>query len=289
MDKYKIKSLKDLNVTFGHSPDADDAFMFYGLAKNKIPTTFKVNHLMDDIESLNKRATSGKLEVTAISAAHYPKVSNNYQIMSCGSSVGRNYGPLLVSEKKINEKNLSGLKIAIPGKFTTSYLLFQIFINQNIEPVFMHFDEVINSIKSGSTDAGILLHEGQVTFQEYGLNKILDLGERWFEKTSLPIPLGLDLVHKKFSPEHRKEITTAFYKSIKYAIENEDKALDYALSFGRGIEKNKGRKFVRMYVNNDTLNMGQEGLNALNKLFQFAKESEIIDKQPNIELCVPDN
>ena len=127
MDKYKIKSLKDFNVTFGHSPDADDAFMFYGLAKNKIPTTFKVNHLMDDIESLNKRATSGKLEVTAISAAHYPKVSNNYQIMSCGSSVGRNYGPLLVSEKKINEKNLSGLKIVIPGKFTTSYLLFQIF------------------------------------------------------------------------------------------------------------------------------------------------------------------
>ena len=289
MDKYKIKNLKDLNITFGHSPDADDAFMFYGLAKNKITTTFKVNHLMDDIESLNKRATSGKLEVTAISAAHYPKVSNNYQIMSCGSSVGRNYGPILVSEKKINEKKLSGLKIAIPGEYTTSYLLFQIFIHQNIEPVFMHFDDVINSIKSGSTDAGILLHEGQITFQEYGLNKILDLGERWFEKTGLPIPLGLDLVHKKFSPKHRKEITTAFYKSIKYAIENEDKALEYALSFGRGIEKNKGRKFVRMYVNNDTLNMGQEGLDALNKLFQFAKESEIIDKKPNIELCVPDN
>jgi len=288
LDEYKIKSLKGLNITFGHSPDADDAFMFFGLAKNKIPTNFKVSHVMYDIESLNNIATLGNLEVTAISAAHYPKVSDNYQIMSCGSSVGRNYGPILVSDKKINENKLSGLKIAIPGEFTTSYLLFKIFITQNINPVFMHFDEVINSIKSGETDAGILLHEGQVTFQEFGLNKILDLGEKWFEETSLPIPLGLDLVHKKFSPAHRKEITTVFYKSIKYALENEEEALDYALSFGRGIEKNKGRKFVRMYVNNDTLNMGQEGLDALNKLFQFAKESEIIEKQPKIELCIPE-
>jgi 1,4-dihydroxy-6-naphthoate synthase len=289
LNKPKIKSLKGLNITFGHSPDADDAFMFYGLAKNKIPINFKVSHLMEDIESLNKRATLGNLEVTAISAAHYPKVSDHYQIMSCGSSVGRNYGPILVSDKKINENKLSGLKIAIPGEFTTSYLLFKIFISQNIKTVFKHFDDVINSIKSGETDAGILLHEGQVTFQEYGLNKILDLGERWFQETSLPIPLGLDLVHKKFSPENRKEITTGFYKSIKYALENEEKALDYALGFGRGIQKEKGRKFVRMYVNNDTLNMGQEGLDALNKLFQFAKESEIIDKQPNIELCIPEN
>mgnify|MGYP001071435215 CR=1 FL=1 len=282
------KTLKDLNITFGHSPDADDAFMFYGLAREMIPTNFKVRHLMEDIESLNKRALSGNLEVTAISAAHYPKVVDHYQIMSCGSSVGRNYGPILVSTKKINEKDLSGLRIAIPGKFTTSYLLLNIFIKQEIQPIFMHFDKVIDSVKSGNTDAGILLHEGQITFQEHGLHKILDLGERWFEETSLPIPLGLDLVHKKFSMRHRREITTVFFKSIKYALENEETALKYALSFGRGLKTDQGKKFVRMYVNKDTLNMGQEGLEALNKLFQFAKESGIIETQPNIELCFPD-
>ena len=163
-------------VIFGHSPDSDDAFMYYGIASNNVKLKgYKISHLMEDIESLNLRSEKGELDVTAISVAHYPNVSNNYQIMSCGSSVGRNYGPVLVSKNYKSLNELKGKKVAIPGRFTTSYMLFQIFAGQDLDVEFMHFEKIMGSIERGEVDAGVLLHEGQILFEKDGFKKILDL------------------------------------------------------------------------------------------------------------------
>tara|TARA_B100001029_G_C15050827_1_gene450598 strand:- start:780 stop:1625 length:846 start_codon:yes stop_codon:yes gene_type:complete len=275
-------------VIFGHSPDSDDAFMYYGIASNNVRLEgYKISHLMEDIESLNLRSERGELDVTAISVAHYPNVSNYYQIMNCGSSVGRNYGPVLVSKNYKSLNELKGKKIAIPGRFTTSYMLFQIFVGQGLNVEFMHFEKIMGSIERGEVDAGVLLHEGQILFEKDGFIKILDLGEEWYKETNLPIPLGIDLVNRKFDFKIRENLTTVFYESVKYGIENEDAALKYAMQYGRDLSLDEARKFVRMYVNKDTLDMGEEGLNAINKLFELAVQSEIITLKPEIDLIYP--
>ncbi len=275
-------------VIFGHSPDSDDAFMYYGIASNNVKLKgYKISHLMEDIESLNLRSEKGELDVTAISVAHYPNVSNNYQIMSCGSSVGRNYGPVLVSKNYKSLNELKGKKVAIPGRFTTSYLLFQIFAGQDLDVEFMHFEKIMGSIERGEVDAGVLLHEGQILFEKDGFKKILDLGEEWYKKTNLPIPLGVDLVNRKFDLKMRQDLTTVFYESVKYGIENEDAALKYAMQYGRNLSLEEARKFVRMYVNKDTLDMGREGLDAINKLFELAVHNEILPLKPEIDLIHP--
>ena len=275
-------------VIFGHSPDSDDAFMYYGIASGNVKLDgYKISHLMEDIESLNLRSEKGELDVTAISVAHYPNVSNHYQIMSCGSSVGRNYGPVLVSKNYKSLKELKGKKIGIPGKFTTSYMLFQIFAGQDLEVEFMHFEKIMDSIDRGEVDAGVLLHEGQILFEKDGFNKILDLGEEWFDKTNLPIPLGVDLVNRKFNANTRKDLTTVFYNSVNYAILNENEALTYAMQYGRNLSFEEARKFVRMYVNQDTLDMGEEGLSAINKLFDLAIDNGILEEKPEIDLIHP--
>ena len=275
-------------VIFGHSPDSDDAFMYYGIASNNVKLKgYKISHLMEDIESLNLRSEKGELDVTAISVAHYPNVSNNYQIMSCGSSVGRNYGPVLVSKNYKSLNELKGKKVAIPGRFTTSYMLFQIFAGQDLDVEFMHFEKIMGSIERGEVDAGVLLHEGQILFEKDGLKKILDLGEEWYKKTNLPIPLGVDLVNRKFDLKIRQDLTTVFYESVKYGIENEDAALKYAMQYGRNLSFEEARKFVRMYVNQDTLDMGADGLNAINKLFELAINNGLLKEKPEIDLIHP--
>tara|TARA_Y100000590_G_scaffold59024_2_gene62468 strand:+ start:11795 stop:12640 length:846 start_codon:yes stop_codon:yes gene_type:complete len=275
-------------VIFGHSPDSDDAFMYYGIASNNVKLKgYKISHLMEDIESLNLRSEKGELDVTAISVAHYPNVSNNYQIMSCGSSVGRNYGPVLVSKNYKTLNELKGKKVAIPGRFTTSYMLFQIFAGQDLDVEFMHFEKIMGSIERGEVDAGVLLHEGQILFEKDGFKKILDLGQEWYKKTNLPIPLGVDLVNRKFDLKIRQDLTTVFYESVKYGIENEDAALKYAMQYGRNLSLEEARKFVRMYVNKDTLDMGREGLDAINKLFELAVNNEILPLKPEIDLIHP--
>jgi 1,4-dihydroxy-6-naphthoate synthase len=275
-------------VIFGHSPDSDDAFMYYGIASGNISLEgYKISHQMEDIESLNLRSEKGELDVTAISVAHYPKVSNHYQIMNCGSSVGRNYGPVLVSKNYKNIAELKGKVIAIPGKFTTSYMLFQIFVEKDCEIKFMHFEKIMDAIDTNEVDAGVLLHEGQILFQKDGFNKILDLGEEWFKETKLPIPLGVDLVNRKFDLNMRQKLTDVFYNSVKFAIDNEDEALKYAMEFGRNLSFEEARKFVRMYVNSDTLDMGKDGYEAILKLFNLAKERGIISEIPEIDLIFP--
>ncbi len=273
-------------IVFGHSPDADDAFMFYALAKEhvRIPG-YKVGHHMADIQALNVLAESGELPVTAISAAHYPNVADIYQIMSCGASVGRNYGPVVVKPTgRLVPEDLSGCTVAVPGEFTTSWMLFQIFGPDDFNPVFLGFDEIEDSVRSGTADVGILLHEGQILYEARGFDALMDLGKQWFDSTGLPIPLGLDIVRRDLGTDACQAITNGLKASIVFAHEHEDDALDYALGFGRGISNNDGRRFVRMYVNEDTVDMGSEGQTALDTLFNMSAKRGIIDHAPTIDI-----
>ncbi len=278
--------LERKTIMFGHSPDADDAFMYYGLAKRIVQIDgYEIGHHMADIQSLNVLAEAGDLPVTAISAAHYPKIADKYRIMSCGASVGRNYGPVVVTTREdLDVEGLSGCTIAVPGEFTTSWMLFQIFGPDDFTPLFLDFDEVEDAVKSGRADAGILLHEGQILFEQRGFRSLLDLGKRWFSETGLPIPLGLDVVNRSLGGDLGQSVTNALRASIEYAQTNEDDALDYALSYGRGIGREDGRRFVRMYVNEDTVDMGDEGRAALETLFSMAVSKGIIRESPPLDI-----
>ncbi|MDP6667834.1 MAG: ABC transporter substrate-binding protein [Dehalococcoidia bacterium] len=278
-------TISDNTIIFGHSPDADDAFMFYAMEKKFVGIPgYAVAHHMEDIESLNRLAETGKLPVTAISAARYPGVAQHYRIMSCGSSVGRNYGPMVVSPGPMTEAELEGKHVAVPGEFTTSWLLFQIFGPADCEPLFVDFDDVGPAVKDGRADVGILLHEGQILYEKLGFHGIMSLGEKWFEATGLPIPLGVDLVSRHIGNELAQQIANASLASINYARAHEDEALEYALGFGRGIDPEDGKKFVRMYVNDDTVDMGQEGRAALEKLFSMAVERGALAELPELDI-----
>ena len=271
-------------ISIGHSPDADDAFMFYALASKAVTIPgYEIEHVMEDIESLNVRSETGDLDVTAVSAAHYPKIADKYRVMSCGASIGRNYGPTLVTTSPMSPANLVGKRIGVPGEFTTSWLLFQIFFQGAIEPVFLDFDAVTDAIVKGDVDAGILLHEGQILYEQQGLHLLMDLGKEWFSETGLPIPLGLDLIHRRLGDKGQM-VANALKASIVYALEQEDDALDYALGFGRGIDREDGRTFVRMYVNEDTVDMGADGVKALETMYRMAEERGLIAKAPKLDL-----
>ena len=273
-------------IVFGHSPDADDAFMFCGLANGHVEIAgYAIGHKMADIQTLNELSESGELPVTAISAAHYPKIADSYQIMSCGASVGRNYGPVVVSKGAVqSEADLAGKTVAVPGAFTTSWMLFQLFRPDDFQPLFTDFDSVEDAVTDGSADAGILLHEGQILYAERGFTAILDLGQRWFDETGLPIPLGLDVVRRDLPDELRQSIADGLKASIQYAHAHEDDALDYALTYGRGIGREDGRRFVRMYVNDDTVDMGEQGIAALRTLFGRAAQRGILPEVPPLDV-----
>ena len=272
-------------LTVGHSPDADDAFMFYALASGAVTIAgCEIEHVVEEIEALNRRARSAELDVTAISAAQYPAVAGSYRIMSCGASVGRNYGPVVVSTRPLEVADLAGKRVAVPGEFTTSWMLFRIFVDAEIEPLFLGFDAVTPAVLEGRADAAILLHEGQILYERQGLSKVIDLGERWFESTGLPIPLGLDLVNRRLGEADGQGIADALRASVVYARENEDAALDYALGYGRGIGREDGRRFIRMYVNDDTVDMGDEGRRALDALYRMADERGLIAEAPGLDI-----
>ena len=204
--------------------------------------------------------------------------------MPCGSSVGRNYGPALVSKNFMELSDLAGQRIALPGEFTTAYMLLRIYLTKPFEPVFLPFDAVTEAVQNGTVDAGVLIHEGQIQSTELGLNRVLDLGETWFQDTQLPIPLGLDMIHRRLGDELSKQIATALRDAIVYSQSHEDDALDYALEFGRGIDRETGRKFVRMYVNEDTVDFGEDGRRALETLYQRAAELNIIPEVPPLDI-----
>lgn len=271
-------------IRIGHSPDADDAFMYYAIAHGKVPVgDYEVQHVLEDIESLNKRALSGELEGTAISAGAYPQVADKYRIMSVGSSIGRNYGPMIVARSDRGETSIKGARVAIPGTYTTAYLLLRLYAD-GFEPVTIDFDKIMPAILNREVDAGLLIHEGQVTYGDAGLVKLLDLGEAWGQDTGLPIPLGLDMVRRDLGEDVAQLMADSLRDSIQYAFDHEDEALDYAIKFSRGIERETCRRFVRMYVNDDTLDMGEEGKRALETLFSRAVDRGIIDSIPPIDL-----
>lgn len=273
------------SLTIGHSPDADDAFMFYALAKKAVTIAdYEIEHVMEDIESLNHRAIRGDLDVTAISAAVYPRVADNYRIMACGASVGRNYGPILLCKEKVGLDGLAGQRIGIPGAHTTAYLLLRFYMTAPFQPVMLPFDSVINAIRDDQVDAGVIIHEGQLTWKDTGLQKIFDLGEAWMTDTQLPIPLGLDVIHRRFDESMQQEIAAGMEASIRHALDNEDDAIDYAMEFGRGISRVTCREFVRMYVNDDTVNMGVEGKRALETLYSHALKRKIVTELPRLDI-----
>jgi 1,4-dihydroxy-6-naphthoate synthase len=271
-------------IRIGHSPDADDAFMYYAIAHGKVRVgDYEVQHVLEDIESLNQRALSGELEGTAISAGAYPQVADKYRIMSVGSSIGRNYGPMIVARSDRAGTSLQNARVAIPGTYTTAYLLLRLYA-EGFEAVPIDFDKIMPAVQNGEVDAGLLIHEGQVTYGDVGLVKLLDLGEAWGQDTGLPIPLGLDMVRRDLGEEMAVLMAESLRDSIQYAFDHEDEAMDYAIKFSRGIERETCRRFVRMYVNDDTLDMGEEGKRALETLFSRALERGIIDAIPPIDL-----
>lgn len=281
----------------GHSPDADDAFMFYGIAKGVVsPGKYKIVHVIKDIQTLNEMALSKpeKLEVTAISTAMYPKVADNYRILSCGASIGRKYGPVILTKpgplgkagtkyKGDAKAALKGKRVAIPGENTTAYLLIRIFV-PDFKPVIMNFDDVLPALDKGEVDAALVIHEGQVIWKDKGYLNLLDLGEAWFNETKLPIPLGLDVVRRDLGEKEIQFIFKMLYDSILLTRKDEDGALDYSMKYGRGVDRETIRKFVRMYVNEDTEQMGKEGKNSLELLFKKAKEHGLIAKVPQLDI-----
>ncbi|MCX8057141.1 MAG: ABC transporter substrate-binding protein [Ignavibacteria bacterium] len=268
----------------GHSPDPDDAFMFYGLAFDYVKIDdYKIEHVLEDIQSLNIRALRGELEVTAISAHVYPYVEDKYYIMRTGASMGIGYGPILISKNYSSLQELKNKKIAHPGDYTTATLLLKIYLDDFI-PVAMPFDEIMNSVNKGEVDAGVLIHEGQITYEQMGFKKLLDFGEIWQKETGLPLPLGLDVVRKDLGLDLARKISSKLRESIEYGYQNLHDAVTYALKFGRGLDFQLGEKFIKMYVNQLTIDMGAEGEKALQLLFNKAYEKGLIKNRVDVFL-----
>ncbi|MFN0116916.1 MAG: menaquinone biosynthesis family protein [Elusimicrobiota bacterium] len=273
--------IKNKVIRFGHTPEPDDAYMFFGLAKGVVKIDdYKIEHILEDIESLNQKAIHANIDVTAISTAVYPQIAHLYWILPTGASVGRNYGPVVVKKKGIQPKTK---KIGVPGLNTTAYLLFRLYFS-GYEAVPYQFDLIPSALEKGEIDFGILIHEAQLTYEKLGFEKIADLGVLWMEDTHLPIPLGLDVVRKDLG----KELCLKIWKGLKESIiaANEDRAnsIPYALQYGRGLETKLGEKFVGMYVNEDTLDMGEEGEKAINILFEKAFKAGIFNQIVKAEL-----
>ena len=272
-------------IRVGHSPDPDDAFMFYGLSSGKVKLEgIKIEHLLEDIQSLNARALRGELEVTAISAHAYASVADRYWIMATGASMGEGYGPVLVSKHYGSLEDLRGKTVATPGELTTATLLFKIF-TEDIRHVDIPFDQIMDRVSAGEFDAGLLIHEGQITYGASGFTKILDFGELWARMyEGLPLPLGLDVVRKDLGEQTAHLLSEGLKRSIHYGSTHQEEAIPYALRYGRGISTELGERFVKMYVSELTIDMGARGKKALEVLYQLAEAKGLIARAPQIKL-----
>lgn len=277
--------MSDRIIRVGHSPDPDDAFMFYGLASGKVKLDgIQIAHQLEDIQTLNVRAKNAELEVTAISAHTYPFVADKYWIMRTGASMGEGYGPVIISRRYSNLLDLKGKTVATPGPLTTATLLFKIF-TEGIENVDMPFDKIMDAVDNGTVDAGLLIHEGQITYEALGYKKVLDFGELWENASNgLPLPLGLDVVRKDLGEEMARVLSHGLKESIAYGYDHQDEAIPYAMQWGRGIDYALGEKFVKMYVSQLTIDMGNNGKKALELLFKVGHERGLIPAISTIEL-----
>ena len=270
-------------ITVAHSPDSDDAFMFYGLATNKLETDgLRFEHTLKDIQSLNEAAKKGKYDVTAISFHAYAYVADKYVLLPHGASIGDNYGPILVSKEPRTADEIGSMKIAIPGKLTSAYLALRIY-NSEFKSVVMPFDEIIEAVHKGDVDAGLLIHEGQLFYNQMGLNKVLDLGEWWHEKTGLPLPMGGNVIRRDLGKDLIRQVSKHLHESIVYSMENREDALAYAMQFARDMQPELADRFVAMWVNDMTLDYGTRGREAVKRLLKEGHDKGIIPHQVKVD------
>jgi len=264
-------------ITIAHSPDSDDAFMFYGLATNKVRVPgFKFTHSLTDIETLNQKAIREAFyDVTAISFHAYPYLQDNYALMACGGSVGEGYGPMIVASRPFTLDSIRRIRIAVPGTLTTAYLALKLFAPE-IETSVVPFDRIIPEVQSGNFEAGLIIHEGQLTYAQSGLHKVLDLGQWWRDETGLPLPLGGNAIRRSLGEDTMRIVTQALRDSVQHGLDHRDEALTYAMQFARDLDQVLANKFVGMYVNERTLNYGEDGREAIRKLLALGHERGII-------------
>ena len=284
-----------LLLQLGHSPDPDDAFMFYGLARDKFPTgRYRFHHVLQDIQTLSHRARSGELEITAISVHAYPYVSDKYALTSCGSSMGDGYGPMVVAPQLFTLDDLRGKTIAIPGELTTAFLTLQLALGKAAKrgsdahaPAFWYdvveFDRIPSYVRDGHADAGLIIHEGQLTFQTMGLHLAVDLGVWWKDRTGLPLPLGGNCIRKDLGQPAMQEVTDILRQSIQYSLDHRSEAVEYALQFGRDLNRELADRFVGMYVNHWTLDYGDRGRTAITRLLKEGAAAGLVPDAGEIE------
>jgi len=265
-----------VEISVGHTPDSDDAFMFYGMFTGKVQSAdFKVNHVIEDIEKLNRKATNPELDVTAVSV-HACAYIPGYTVLRSGGSFGIGYGPIVTAKKQISLEELKNCKIAIPGKMTSAFLLLQLMIGK-FEYVEMNFSDIPQAVKDGKVDAGLVIHETQLSYEQEGNVKILDVGE-WWDKTTngLPVPLGINVMKTSLGMDTIHKFDQYLQKSIEYALDNLDDAIEYAMQYSRGKPRDLIEKFVKMYVNQVTVNMGDSGEESIRRVFEMAKEKNLV-------------
>lgn len=265
-----------MEIRVAHSPDSDDAFMFYALAKDKLPTgKFHFQHTLQDIETLNHKALKGEYEITAVSFHAYVYIADKYLLLPSGASMGDQYGPMVISKKPLDPSELRGKKIAIPGTMTTAYLALKLF-QPDFEAVIIPFDQIMDAVQKGDVEAGLIIHEGQLTYSSQQLHLIVDLGKWWYQQTKLPLPLGGNVIRKDLGKEDIKEISRLLKASIQYGLDHREEALDHAMQYARDLDVATADRFVGMYVNERTLDYGEEGRRAVQLLFNRAYEAGLI-------------
>ena len=291
--------MQQTKLTLGHSPDPDDAFMFYALAKDLIPTHgFRFEHILQDIQTLNERATRGELDITAVSLHAYAYVSDKYALLPGGASMGDGYGPMLVASQKFSREEISRKKIAVPGTLTSAFLALQLWLaagkttdsgsrTPNFDYIVVPFDQIFHAVRSGRADVGLIIHEGQLTYQNEGLVVCEDLGVWWGRQNDgLPLPLGGNVIHKKFPPDIRRKISDILAASIQFSLDHRAEAVQHALHFARDMGRDLADKFVGMYVNHWTLDYGERGREAIRRFLGQAFERGLILHRQELEFVV---
>ncbi len=271
-------------IHVGHSPDPDDAFMFHALANDKIDTgEYEFTHTLQDIETLNRRALNAELELTAVSVHGYAYMTDTYAICACGASMGDQYGPMVVAREPASIDDLRGKTIAVPGEMTTAFLTLKLLLGDDFTHVVTPFDEILDVVEAGKVDAGLIIHEGQLTYGDQGLSLIVDMGQWWHEQTGLPLPLGANAIRRDLGAKVMDEVTALLKQSIQYGLDHRQEALEYALQYGRDLDRGKADKFVGMYVNDWTLDFGQKGREAVKTLLDRAHAAGVIPHPVNVE------
>ncbi len=270
---------EEILIRVGHSPDPDDAFMFYALATDKIPTgKYRFTHELQDIETLNRRALNGELELTAVSLHGYAYVADRYVLCSCGASMGDDYGPMVIARQPADLQWLKDKTIAVPGKLTTAFLTLRLLLGRDFQHQVCEFDQIPKLVASGQVDAGLIIHEAQLTYSDLGLHCLVDLGRWWKEQTGLPLPLGANAVRRDLGEQVVQDVTQLLKQSIQYGLDHREEALEYALQFGRDLERSRADRFVAMYVNDWTLDFGDQGREAVRLLLRRAYETGVVPK-----------